>query len=229
MRASSGSAWSRPLTLARKDLVLELRTRELANAGVVMALAVLLVGGVSLSTLPSRVEVASGVLWTALAFASLVLVGRGFAGEFERGTITLLLLLPVERAALYLGKVASTFAVALALGLLTLGAFVLLFQYPLGAEQAGFLLVLVLGVSGFVVSGSAISAIAAQARTREALLPVLLIPLVLPVILAAVPASVHALAGDPVATYASELTFMLGYDVVFLAASALLFDAVVEG
>lgn len=216
------------LRLAAKDLTLEVRTRELLDAALLGALALVAVAGVSLAGVPESPERVAAVLWSGAVLASLLPLARSFTGEADRGTLEILRMLPVERGAILLGKVLSNLALTLAAMLVVLGGYVLLFG---GAAALGWSLlpVALLGALGIAVAGSALAAIAAQARAREALLPALLFPLLLPVLLSAIPASIHALRGDPLGAFAGELLLLLGYDLVFLVAGWLLFDVVAEG
>lgn len=217
------------IRLAAKDLTLEWRTRELLDAALVGALALVVVAGVSLASVGASPGRTAAVLWTGVVVGALVPLARSFTGEHDRGTLEVLLLLPVERGAILLGKVLSNLALTLAAAAVVLGAYAVLFDAALGQVSPALAPVVLLGALGVSVAGSALAAIAAQARGREALLPVLLFPLLLPVLLSAVPASIHALQGDPVATFAGELQLLAGYDLLFFAASWLLFDFVAEG
>ena len=217
------------LRVAAKDLAVELRTRELLDAALLGALALVVVAGVSLAAVPDTPERAAAVLWTGAVVAALVPLARSFTGEADRGTLDVLLALPVERGALLLGKALGNLVLTLAGVLVVLAAYLVLFA-DAGAVVVGPVLVpvLLLGALGISVVGSTLAAIAAQARGREALLPVLLFPLLLPVLLSAIPASIHALRGDHLADLAGELQLLAGYDLVFLAAGWLLFEHVLE-
>jgi heme exporter protein B len=215
--------------LAAKDLTLEWRTRELLDAALLGALAMVVVAGVSLAGVPERPERTAAAIWTGAVVASLVPLARSFTGEADRGTLEVLMLLPVDRGALLLGKVLSNFLLSLAAVAVLIPAYLLLFVGDPGPGWLGFLPVVLLGVLGLSATGSTIAAIAAQARGREALLPPLLFPLLLPVLLSAIPATIHALSGDPLEAYAGELQVLLGYDAVFLAAAWALADFILEG
>lgn len=216
------------LRLAAKDLALEWRTRELLDAALLGALSLAVVAGVSLAPLPESPERLAAVLWTGVLVAALVPLARSFTGEADRGTLDVLLALPVDRGAILLGKVLSNLVVTLGAVLVLLVAYVGVFG---GAVQGveGLVLTVLLGALGLSATGSTLAAIAAQAKAREALLPVLLFPLVLPVLLSAIPATIHALRGDHLRDFTGELQLLLGYDVAFLAAGWLLFEFIVEG
>jgi heme exporter protein B len=189
-------------------------------------LALVVVGGVALASLPDSPERGAALLWTGIVTASLVPLARSFAGEADRGTMDILRALPVDRGALLLGKALSNGALVLASSVVLLGGYVLL----LGADVAwvSLLPVLVLGAVGIALAGSALAAIASQAKAREAMLPVLLLPLLLPVLLSAIPASIHALRGEPWDHFAGELGLLAGYDAMLGAAGWFLFEYVEE-
>lgn len=173
-------------------------------------------------------EIAAGVLWLALAFAASAGLSRAFGGERDRRTLETILALPVERGTLYLAKVASSALTLLVVALVAVPAY---FLFDGGALPPGFavlMLVVVLGVVGLCAAGTMASALAAQARGRDLLLPVLLFPLVVPLLVAAVHGSHDALHGGGFAEWRGEVLLLAGYDVAFLAACTLLFDLALE-
>lgn len=218
-----------PLRLAAKDLAVEARGRELLDASLLGALAVAVVAGVGFAAAAPRAEGGAAALWVGAALSTALPLARSFTGEADRGTLDVLLALPVERGAVLLGKVLSNAALALAAEAVLLLAYLGLFGGPDPFNAPGLALLVLLGTLGLSAAGSALAAIAAQARGREAMLPVLLFPLLLPILLSAVPASVHALRGDPLSALRGEALLLAGYDVVLLVAGWLLFDAIVEG
>ncbi|HEV8361075.1 MAG TPA: heme exporter protein CcmB [Candidatus Thermoplasmatota archaeon] len=214
--------------LAAKDLVLEWRSRELLDAALLGALALAVVAGVSLASVPDTPERTAAVLWIGATLTAMLPLARSFTGEADRGTLEVLLLLPVERGQILVGKVLSNLLFTVA----GMGVVALAYAGVFGATfdgWPGLVPIALLGALGVSLVGSALAAIAAQARGREALLPVLLAPLLLPVLLSAIPASIHALRGDPVAAFGGELALLAGYDLLFLAAGWALFDVIAEG
>lgn len=213
-------------TLAAKELLLEARTKEGANTVLVLAFLVLAIGALALGPLPGREAVAASVFWTALAFASSLGLARSFTREVDRGTLDTLLLLPAERHVLYFAKAAANAALLLFVAVLVAPVTVALFRVPLTALAGPFLPVLLLGIAGIAATGTLLAAVAARTTSREVLLPVLLFPLVLPVLIAAVPATIRAFYGD--ADLGRPLTLLLGYDLAFVALATVLFEHVVE-
>ena len=217
------------LRLAAKDLRAELRSKESATAMLVLALLVAGVGLVAFGREAARAPVAAAVLWTGLTFAASLGFGRAFLAERDRGTWDALLALPVERGTLYLGKVLANVAVVLAVALVALPVYLAFAgARPSAAPLALLALVVLLGAVGLAASGTLLAAVAAETRAREALVPVLLVPVVFPVLIAAVGATRDALAGEGFEALRGELALLVGYDMAFLAASWLLFESVVE-
>ena len=215
--------------IAAKDLRVEARGRETLVPVLLTGLLVVAVGLVAFHDLDARGVVASGVLWMGLAFAASLGLARAFGAEKDRGTLDTLLALPVERGTLYAGKVAASFATTLVVALVLVPVYLLASGDPVPAQWPGLLLVLALGALGLAATGTMLSALTAQARTRDVLLPVLLLPLLLPLLLATVHGTQDLLAGAGFEAWRPELLVLVGYDVAFLAASALLFDAAMEG
>ncbi|MCA1814265.1 MAG: heme exporter protein CcmB [Halobacteriales archaeon] len=217
------------LRVAAKDLTIELRARELLDAALLGALAVAVVAGLGLAAAAPRAEGAAVALWVGAVLSTSLPLARSFTGEADRGTLDVLLALPVDRGAILLGKVLSNAVLALAAELVLLVAYLGLFGSLAPLDVPGVLLLLLLGTLGLSAAGSTLAAIAAQTRSREALLPVLLFPMLLPVLLSAVPGTVHALRGDGFAAFQGEAMVLAGYDLVLLVAGWLLFDTIVEG
>ncbi len=211
--------------LVWKELLVEARTRETASAGAVFALLVLVVFNFAFDL---RVEdvaaVAPGVLWVAITFSGVLALGRAFTRERDRHTLEGLLLVPMDRSALYLAKVlASVLSMAL-IEIVALPAFVALFN--LRVDLGRLTLAVALGTLGFAGVGVLFAAISAHTRAREVMLPLLLFPIQVPVILATVKSTGAAIysptttAGDG----ANWLGLLVAFDVLFLGLSILLFD-----
>lgn len=215
--------WTRVL---RKDLVEEARARESLVPLLLVGLAVLAIGLLAFHDAREADAATAGILWMGLSLATATSLARAFAGERDRGTLDALLALPVERGQLYLGKAAAAWAlVALAAAILAPALLIARGGDP-GSIPA-LVAILALGTLGLAATGTMLSALAAQARARDVLLPVLLLPLLVPVLIAGVHGTMDALAGEPFAEWRPELLVLAGYDVAFLAASYLLFEQAV--
>jgi heme exporter protein B len=202
-------------TLARKDLRLELRARDTLPAMVLFVLATLVVFHFALPQ-DAGDDAAYGLLWIALVFTALLGLARAWVPEAEAGALDGLLLAPSDRSAIWLGKSIATFAFLAVAELVALPAFALFFAGLDAAALAG----VVLASVGICTVGSLVSAMAAAARGREVLLPLLFLPLAIPIVVGAVGASV---ADDP----ARYLGFLGLYDGIFAIISWAAFEYVV--
>jgi len=211
-----------------KDLAAELRSRELLSAMLVFALLVLFIFNFALElNVKARLSVTSGVLWVTFVFAGTIGLNRSLAIEKDRGCLDGLLLAPVDRTAIYFGKAVANFLFIMVVAAIVLPVYSILYNTNLFA-QPGLLLVIVLGAEGYVAVGTLLAAMAVQTRTRDMLLPILLFPVILPVLVAAVKASSGYLQGLPMVEIQPWINLLLVYDVVFTAISFMVFEFVVE-
>ena len=219
IRAVSAVVW--------KDLQAEFRSRELFSAMLVFSLLIILIFNFALDLdVKTRQSVTSGVLWATFAFAGTLGLNRSMAIEKDRGCMDGLLLAPVDRSAIYFGKVISNLAFMLIVEIIVLPVYSVL--YGINLFQPGLLLVILLGSIGYVGVGTLLSAMSVQTRTRDILLPILLFPVVIPVILSAVKASGGFLEGLDFSEILSPLSLLITYDIIFIAVAFMVFDAVVE-
>jgi heme exporter protein B len=210
-----------------KDLTAELNSRELISSMLVFGLLVILIFNFALELdANARATVTAGVLWVTFTFAGTLGLNRSMAMEKDRGCLDGLLLAPVDRSAIYFGKVISNLIFMILVELIVLPVFTVLYNVNLFVP--GLLLVILLGSIGYVVVGTLLATMAVHARTREILLPILLFPVVLPVILAAVRSSTGFLQGLPLAEIMPALNLLIVYDVIFIAVAFMVFDFVVE-
>jgi len=210
-----------------KDLRAELRSRELFSAMLVFSLLIILIFNFALELdIKTRQSVTAGVLWATFAFAGTLGLNRSMAIEKDRGCLDGLLLAPVDRSAIYFGKVISNLAFMLMVEIIVLPIYSVL--YTVNLFQPGLLLVILLGSIGYVAVGTLLSAMSVQTRTRDILLPILLFPVVIPVLLAAVKASNGFLAGAELADILLPINLLIAYDIIFIAVAFMVFDNVVE-
>jgi len=219
--------WKAIAAIAWKDLAAELRSRELLSAMLVFSLLVILIFNFALELdIATRRTVTSGVLWTTFAFAGTLGLNRSMAVEKDRGCLDGLLLAPVDRSAIYFGKVISNLAFMLIVEAIVLPIYSVL--YNVNLFQPGLLLVILLGSVGYVAVGTLLSSMAVQTRTRDVLLPILLFPVVVPILIAAVKASGGYLTGANMDEILPWLNLLIAYDVIFTAIAFMVFDYVVE-
>jgi heme exporter protein B len=218
-RALSAVVW--------KDLAAELRSRELLSAMLVFALLVILIFNFALELdALARASVTSGVLWVTFSFAGTLGLNRSMATEKDRGCLDGLLLAPVDRSAIYFGKAIGNLVFMLIVEIIILPVYSVLYNTNL--FNPGLVLVILLGSIGYVSVGTLLSTMAVQTRTRDILLPILLFPIVIPVLIAAVKASSGFLQALELSEIMPYLNFLVVYDIIFIAIAFMVFDYVVE-
>jgi len=213
--------------IIRKDITAEWRSRELFTAMLVFALLVILIFNFAMELdAKARASVTSGILWVTFAFAGTLGLNRSMATEKDRGCLDGLLLAPVDRAAIYFGKSIGNLVFMLIVEIIVLPIYSVLYNTNL--FKPGLLLVILLGSIGYVAVGTLLSTMAVQTRTRDILLPILLFPLTIPVLIAAVKASSGFLQGMKINEIINWINLLVVYDVIFIAVSFMIFDYVVE-
>ena len=211
-----------------KDLRTEMRSRSAMSTVLPFAVTMLLAFGFALG--PDRLllaQTASGLLWLAALFASVELCHRSYQNEAANGALEGLLLSPVDKGAVYLGKAAAAFAQLMVLLLVTAGIVIVLFELPVGPAPVLLLLTGVLGIAGLSTIGSLLGLLAVRSRTRQAALPVLVLPLVSPVIIAATRATADLTHGTTTGI-SGWLSLLVAFDAAYLAAGYLVFGHLLE-
>jgi heme exporter protein B len=218
------------LAILRKDLALELRTRQSVPAMVLFAVTVFVLFRFGLDRESLDGALASGVIWVTILLATVLGVNRLFAAEREGGALDGVLLAPIDRTAIYVAKAAALFLYLTALELVALPAFAILLLGPDLLDALPELLAIVaLANVGLSAIGALVAGIAAEARTRDLLVPLMLLPLLVPVLIAAASATKPLLervaAPDELGKW---LGFMGIFDIVFVLLSVAVFDYLLE-
>lgn len=214
--------------LFTKELRVEFRTRELLNTTIVFALIVIVLFSFAFD--PTREEsrrYGPGLLWIAFLFAGALMLLPSFAREQTNDTLDALRMAPVEPFAIVLGKILANFAFLFCTEAILLPIFAVLYNVAILPALGRLVLVFAAGTLGLVVTGTVFSAISSQARMRELLLPMLLLPVVTPLLIASVEATADLLS-DPSELSPTWLSFLAGFDLVFLTATWLLCEYLVE-
>jgi heme exporter protein B len=215
--------------IARKDALAELRGRSATVSTLFFAAVVLLLFGFALGPDSARLAAAApGFLWLATVFAGVLAVNRLHLLETDDGALEQLALYPVSRRAIYAGKALAGFAVMLVLGLVVLGAVGVLFAVEIGAAWPALLATVVLGAIGVAAVGTFYAGVTVRLRAREVMLPLLMLPVLAPLLLASVNATAAALAGDPFGELAAWLQLLVAFDVVMLVAGAATYGFLLE-
>jgi len=214
--------------IAAKDLRTEVRSRSAVSTVLPFAVTMLLAFGFALG--PDRLLLAStapGLLWLAALFASVELCHRSYQNEAANGALEGLLLAPADKGAVYLGKAAAVFLQLIMLLLVTTGMVIVLFGLPVGPAPGLLLLTAVLGIAGLSALGSLLGLLAVRIRSRQAALPVLVLPLVSPVIIAATKAT-EGLTQGSTAGIGGWLGLLAAFDAAFVAAGYLVYGHLLE-
>jgi heme exporter protein B len=226
-RSASASFLQATFAVTWKDLSAESRSRELFTAMLVFSLLVILIFNFALQLdIKTRRSVTAGVLWATFAFAGTLGLNRSMAMEKDRGCLDALLLAPVDRAAIYFGKVISNLLFMLIVEAIVLPVYS--FLYNVNLFIAGLLVVILLGSIGYIVVGTLLAGMTVQTRTRDILLPILMFPVVIPILIAAVQASSGFLANDNFSNILPWINLLVAYDIIFTAIAFMIFDYVIE-
>jgi len=214
------------LAIVWKDILSEVRTREIAVSLVAFALLIIVVVSFALEPGELTSPVAAGILWVAFTFAGVLGLSRSFVMEKDKGCLQGLMLCPVDRSLIYLGKMLSIVVFMLVVEAIILPVFVILLDQPLFTPQLA--VIALLATIGFAAVGTLFSALAVNTRARDVMLPLLFLPVASPVIIAAIRSSGLALSGESWGAIASWLGVMAAFDVIFLVVSPLVFEFVIE-
>ena len=217
------------MTLVAKDMRAEWRSKEVLSATVFFAMIALTV--INFGFEPGRFQAADvgpGILWTAYLFAAMLGMNRLFQSENELGGLEGLMLCPVDRTTLYVAKCTSLFVLLGATVAATLFLFILFFSPRLGGQLPQLVGISALGTLGLAALGTTFAAMASKTSAREVLLPLLLVPIAVPLLIATVKCTGAILSGDGLAESASWIQLLIAFDVIFLAAGYLTFPAVLE-
>lgn len=229
MNADTASFWPAVWTIARKDLRIEQRTRQTVGIMIMFSLVTVIMFNFALgSSFGAARELSTGLLWATILLAGTLGLNRSLAIERENQTFDALLIAPIRRTAIYLGKVLSITLFALLLELILVVVFVVFFDKPFWRPQV--LLILAAGTLGYVAAGVLVTSMSIQTRSRDVLLPVLLLPLSLPLVLpAAMAVSAYMFPELPSwGEVQSAIYLVLLYDLLMVTAGLLTYHYVVE-
>lgn len=220
-----GAAW----LVAWKDLRIEARTREVTVSTGLFAVLVVVLTSISffVDDLTARL-IAPGVLWIAIAFSGVLAIGRTWGRERENDAMRGLLLAPVPRPAIFLGKAIGTLAFMLVIEVLLLPLVAVLFHVDLMPVLGALAAVLALGTLGFVLTGTLFGAMTVRTRSRDLMLSVVLFPLVTPALLAGVIATRGILGGEPLEETLAWMRILGAYDLIVGACGWFLFGPLVS-
>jgi heme exporter protein B len=187
------------MAIAWKDLRSELRTKETINASVSFAVVVLVLFSFAFDTSSDQIrEMSGGILWLAFAFASVLILNRGFARELLNDCLDTLLSSPATGAQLYLGKCIGNYLLLLLVEAVCVPVFLVFYNMSWTSEWPMLILVMLLGTWGLTAVGTMFSAMTVNLRLRELMLPIMLYPMMIPVLMASMQLTSVLMAGNPI-------------------------------
>jgi heme exporter protein B len=215
------------IAIAAKDLRAEVRGRETLSVMAAFAILAVIVFGLAFDLrVPKSEMVAPGVLWVVVLFTGIIGLNRSFGAEVDRGSLAALLLAPVDRSALYFGKLLANFIFMILVELVMLPVILVIFDVNM--FRPIILLGLFLGSLGYVGVGTLFAALSASARARESMLPVLLLPVMIPVFVAGAGLTANMIDAHNLNNVQRWLSLLLAYDLIFLTIAYLVFDLIWE-
>ncbi len=216
-------------SVVRKDLLSEWRTREALGSMALFSLLIVVIYGFCFEARRVDLETtAPGMLWVAFSFSGVLGLGHSFALERHRGSLQALVLAPVDRSALFLGKMLGNLLLLSVVEAITIPVFSILLHVPVLTCLPELTLITFCATIGFTAVGTLLAALATSSRMREMLLPILLYPIWIPILLASVRATGTVLGGGGLGDVAGWMRLILAFDILFVTAGLFLFDQILE-
>lgn len=217
------------LQIAKKDLIIEFRTKQMINSMIIFSLLVLLIFNFAFYDFEvfdsSFSFIASSILWITFIFAGMLCLGRSFAIEKDTKTIDGLLLCS-EKNAIYIGKVLFNLTIIFFVEIISIFIFMFLFKFDNLSKLSALIPIFILGTIGFVIVGTLLSAIAVNSKFGEFLLPIILFPILIPLIVSSITATIKILQNDY--DIWNEVKLLISYIAIFLTVALMTFEYVVE-
>jgi heme exporter protein B len=219
------------LTIAAKDLRSEFRTKETLNATISFSIVILLLFSFAFEPTEEEARVLSGgLLWLVFAFAGVLILNRGFARDLPNDCLDVLIASPISGPALFFGKTVANFTLLLAVEFICVPVFGIFYDVPWTLQFWPIVTVTVLASWGLCVVGTAFSAMTVNLRLRELMLPMLVYPLMMPSMLAAIKLTGVLVMGQPVSGDLFQwLKLLIGFDVIYTALALALVDIILVG
>ena len=223
--------WRQTLTILQKDLRAELRSKEAINASFSFALVILLLFSFAFDpTADTTREISGGLLWIVFAFAGAMILNRSFARELPNDCLDALIASPIPGSALFLGKALANVLLLLAVEAVCFPVYGLFYNVRWAQRFWPLLLVVALGTWGIAVIGTVFSALTVNLRLREVMLPLLVYPMMIPCLMAAMKLTNQLVGGDPLDAEAMiSMRFLIGFDVIYTSLALMLVETVLVG
>jgi heme exporter protein B len=216
-------------TILKKDLVLEMRDKQVITAILVFALVIVVVFEFIFEPGADQIAgIVPGVIWVVIVFSGTLCFNRSFSREQESGKLQGLILCPIDKSYIYVAKLAANIAYLLIMEAIVLPVMTVLFDLQLLHIIGPLALVLFLGTAGFAAIGTLFAAISCHSKSSEVMLPILLFPVSVPIVLSASKSTAALLRGQEINTILSWLKILIGFDIVFIVVCFLLYEYVLE-
>lgn len=217
------------MLITLKDLKIEMRSKEVLLSMIIFVLLVVTVFQFAFEPgSGDAAQYAPGLLWVAFTFAGVLGLSRTFMIEKENDCLQGLMLCPVDRGAIFLGKMLANIIFMAAMEAIALPLFSIFSNFSLLPHLKGLVLIMALSTVGFSCVGTLFSSMSVNTKMREVMLPLLLFPIIVPVIIGAVKLTGMVLVGDPYGNFGAWVKLLAAFDVIFLVACYLVFDFVIE-
>ncbi len=217
------------IAIIKKDILSELRSKDTFVSMFTFSLIIIFVFNLVLD-LTSNIKnsISPAALWITFLFSGSIGLSRSYYIEKESEAIKGILLAPVDRSIIYLGKFFSNLIFLLIIEIITIPIFIILFNYEFSITFLEILVVLIIGTIGFSTVGTLFSAISLNTRLREVLLPLLYFPIIIPILLNAIRVTSSLLSGGSLSDNGSSLQVLIAFDIIFLSAGVLLYEYIIE-
>jgi heme exporter protein B len=219
--------WNKVIAILWKDILSEMRAREIIITVLVFTLLIIVIFNFAFGANQQMIQsVAPGMLWVTFAFAGVLSLNRSFVSEKQEGCIEGLMGCPVNREVIYAGKMLGSLVFMLIIEVIALPAFALLFNLEVLSLQ--IIVITLLTTVGFATVGTLFSALAANTKAREMVLPILFFPIVVPIIVCAIKATDAAFSGGSWGDLSPWIQIIMAFDAIFLVAAFWIFEYVIE-
>ena len=221
--------WTVSWAVAAKDLKIEWRTKTAFASSIVFAVLVLAVFYFARDpTAVAALDVAPGALWVTFTFAAMLGLNRAFLLERENRALDGILLAPVPRSAVFLGKLVGNLAFVAVVEFVSLPLFVLFYDLAIWRQLPTLIGVMAMATVAFVSVGTLLSSMVVRTRFAELMLPILLLPFLIPPVVGAVQLTSRVLAERPLSDLVGWLKLLASFDIIFVALCFFLFEATLE-
>lgn len=212
-----------------KDILLEIKSKEVINSMLIFSLLTVIVFSFIFEPgADYKIDLVGGILWMAIVFSGILGLNKSMMSEVTGGNLNALLLAPVDKSAVFFGKVLSNFVFLFFMETVTIPIFTIFYNINIFSHTLMPIVVLIFGTYGFSVLGTLFSIISVKSRTREVMLPILLLPIMIPIILAAIQSTNIFIKGVDVFEANRWINLILIFDIVFTFVVYAIFDYIVE-